>query len=181
MKKILLIVGLITSLFSTTIFAVTADVLRHTIPAAACQPSNSAYADKLYLSNNGWNFASGQTGSARLYCSLPLSVYAGDFLLNNNDIVAVRVAYRDTDGTASNARVFARMYSRSTPGVTSWHKWFDSNSSPNVGYTNGWAGGTPNRDIRWYDFQGAYVYMYRAETTEYPVFVGIDFLFPPVQ
>lgn len=181
MKKILLITGLIASLFSATAFAVTADLLRHTIPAAACQPYNAATADKLYLSTNGWNFVGGQTGVARLYCSLPLSIFAGDIIFNNNDITTVRVAYRDTDGMLGNARVWTRMYSRTTPGLTNWHKWYDSNSSPITVYTNGWAGGTASRDINWYDFQGAYIYMYRANTTEYPVFVGIDFLSRPVQ
>lgn len=180
MKKILLIIGLIASLFSATTFAVTPHVYRHAIPAAACQPDNSTNADKLYLASNGWNFVGGQTGGARLYCSLPLSVYVGDFIANNNDISVVRVAYRDTDGRATSARVFARMYSRSTSGVTSWRKWFDSNSFPGTGYTHGWAGGA-GWDINWYDFQGAYVYMYRANTTQYPVFVGIDFLSPPVE
>lgn len=179
MKRILLTTfSIIAGLFANIIHAATTEVANHTIPAAACQPNSTSAAAKIYLSSNGWNFLSGQTGTAVLYCSLPLSTFAGYVSGPNNDLTMIRLAYRDTDGQGTAARIYARMFSRTTTGSTLWHQGFNSNTAAATGYTNGWASG--GYDFNWYDFQGAYVTMYRANTSQYPVFVGIDFLFPPI-
>ncbi len=177
-RKVLTITSLCLLGFAGTGQATTQGILEHNIPAASCQPADLESTQMLILYSRGWRFRTNAVGSARLYCTLPLSYLKGDLIANNNDITLMRMAYTDPDGQGVNARVYSCLYKTSTPGPVNWYCNIDSNNSAITVPTQQWNSNV-DHDLDIYSFEGAYVSISRTGPNIHPVFTGIDFL-PPL-
>lgn len=149
------------------------DINAHTIPASMCTPASILDAQKLTLGTTGWQFSYPSTGYVTLYCPLPLNVYGGNYGTTAKDIYNYRVYYRDSDGVGANARLYTYFNELSIGGLVSFSGFWDSNSVSQTSYNA--ALKFFQKDLQWGRLNGFYVRMYRANTSQYPAFGGIDF------
>ncbi len=141
------------------------------VPASMCEPTSPASADKLRLGSNGYYFRRANTGFATLHCPIPYK--SADFVGGESVyMLNYRLFYRDTDGNGNAARVYTWFLERSINGTVSFSDLLDSNTYPDTGYS---------AQFRFMDtflgldqLHGLYVVMYRANTSQRPVFSGFD-------
>lgn len=149
------------------------DLVATTIPASACELSNSVQANKVHLSNGSWMFRSGATGGVIFNCPMPLNAFTVSDNSNDNDLTHFRVWYRDTDATGNQAALSARLKRRSTNGGLFFGPVWNSN---NVNIAVHTAQIQPTlHDMA---LSGQYmiqVVMSRANASQNPMFTGIDF------
>ncbi|MGR9053132.1 MAG: hypothetical protein ACU84J_10825 [Gammaproteobacteria bacterium] len=149
------------------------DLVATTIPASACTPANNVQAGLVYLSNGSWMFTGNATGGVVFYCPLPLNSYTVSDNTNDNDMTHFRVYYRDTDATGSAANVTARLVRRRTDGSTLLGAQFNSD---NVNIDVHTAQIQPYlHDLAFSAIYSMQVTMARRNTSENPMFTGIDF------
>jgi hypothetical protein len=104
------------------------DLRATTIPAAACQPESDAQAARVVLAGSAWTFSGVNTGTITFYCPLPINGNTEFDASNDNDMTAIHVLYRDTDGMGAGAEVTARLLFR-TPSLFSVGAAWSSNAS----------------------------------------------------
>jgi len=149
------------------------DLIATTIPASSCTPVNSKQAEMVFLQNGSWVFRNGVTGGVGFYCPLPLNAYTVSNNTNDNDMTHFRIYYRDTDGKGTAATLTARLKRKLTNGAQLWGTQWNSN---NVNVSGQTAQIHPYlHDLA---FSAQYVMnvtMGRNNTTQRPIFTGIDF------
>ncbi|WP_444995322.1 hypothetical protein [Aliikangiella sp. IMCC44359] len=161
----------------------------YTIPASACQPTNSLEDEKLKLLNGAYVFRANETGSASLLCPLPLNGWRAGVDLFNQDfndptlnMTSFRVYYRDPNNCNTASGVQVRLRYRTATGLNSlnpnWVSW--QTTQPGEFCFPGISTNTTRevplvhslRDDRLYHFL---VIIKRSSTSESVVFSGIDF------
>ncbi|MEZ5537036.1 MAG: hypothetical protein R3F02_15615 [Thiolinea sp.] len=165
-------------IYSNTLLANDTDLVATTVPASACVPVSSTDMNRARLSNGAWVFSGSSTGTIRLYCPLPVNAFTLSNSSNDNDITRYRVYYRDSDATGNDAIVRTRLVYRTSSGMfyagSTW-----SSNTPNFSSTSL----TGNRidihpnphDVRSNALYSFYISIYRRNTSQNPVFSGIDF------
>jgi hypothetical protein len=105
------------------------DLRATTVPATACQPATNPMAALVQISNAAWTFAGNSTGTVYLYCPLPINGNTVSGAGDDNDMTALRIYYRDSDGTGNAAEVRARLIYRRSDGLYSGGAEWSSNSN----------------------------------------------------
>jgi hypothetical protein len=151
------------------------DLWHRTVPASACAPLDSAYAAKVRLQNGGWRFDGANTSTVAFYCPIPMNAWpADDAQPNYTTMQFYRVWYRDSDGTAVNARVTVSLKYRGLDGL--WHDVagdLNSNVFADTGFTTKIINSVHQFETdALYSF---YVTIYRANSNQTVEFHGIDF------
>jgi hypothetical protein len=149
------------------------DLLATTVPATACQAANPTSDGKLRLVNGAWVFLPGVSGTAYLWCPLPVNMYTVSDASQDNDITSYRIYYRDEGPTS---QVTVRLGYRDLDGFT-W-------TGPTWVSPDG-AGNAQDHQANPHDVViGLYSFMVtltRAGVEEDPAFSGIDFIPPSIQ
>ncbi len=163
------------ALFSLTgqVAANDRDLRATTIPASACELSNSVQADKVFLSQGSWVFRTGETGGVIFNCPLPLNAYTVSDNSNDNDMTHFRVYYRDTDATGIESTLTARLQRKSTSGTLFLGPQWNSNNVNIAVHT-----AASHSTVHELAFSGQYmiqVTMGRTNANQRPMFTGIDF------
>lgn len=146
--------------------------VRVSIPASACTPANPYSQSLVRITNGAYNFLSDITGQATFYCPLSLDTDVIPRLPLNSIHQAV-VLYRDTDGTGNSAFVYALLQRRDVNGVQNVSNEFTSNSRAVTNNTFGCI--TFNHNFSSSNLYFFRVIMTRSNTTQDPVFSGINF------
>ncbi len=151
------------------------DLRAEMIPATACQPQSSSEAAKIFLSNAGWAFLGGATGTVYLWCPLPLHRFSHMGRLMN-ELSFYNIHYRDTDADGGDAEVAVTLYERTAPNlfIVNDSTW-TSNSFPFSGTEGNFqtkSVGPIELSGNFYSFQ---VQMTRNNVNESPSFFGIGF------
>ena len=148
------------------------EIVKHTIPASLCEPDTHSE-KKLMLKNGVYTFGGSSWGWAALYCPLPLGPQAGS-PGPRNDIPGFRVYYLDSDGMASESRVIVRFMAQTYRGFIYSGPYWDSNNHAETGFNIDYMfAPTDLSDKALYYYR---VRLYRANTAQYPLFSGIDFI-----
>ena len=152
------------------------DLLATTVPATACQPANPTSHGRVGLTNGAWVFLPGVTGTAYLWCTLPVNMYTVSDASQDNDITYYRILYRDSDGAGNAAQLTVRLGYRHQAGFT-WagSTWVSTGAADTNTFDHHW---NPH-DVA----VGVYSFMVtitRTVETEDPAFGGIDFIPPAI-
>jgi hypothetical protein len=150
------------------LFANDQDLIATTVPATSCQAANPTSDGKLRLVNGSWVFLPNTSGTAHLWCPLPVNMYTVSDASQDNDIQNYRIFYRD-EGPASQVTV--RLGYRDTDGLT-WTgpEWVSVDGPGNARDTH-----TNMHDV----VVGLYSFLVTLTRTglqEDPAFSGIDFI-----
>lgn len=106
-----------------------------TIPAASCRPHADSE-QKIKIDTGVWVFRSGQTGTAALYCPLPLRSDTATLISLGN----FRVYYLDSDGSGTGVSVAVRLMHRKSNASGIWFSgsgWI-SDTAPQADQNKGW-------------------------------------------
>jgi hypothetical protein len=152
------------------------DLIHRTVPASACAPVDPIQSAKVRLTNGAWQFEGASIGTVNFYCPLPMNAFPADNSEPNyTHMEFFRVWYRDSDGSATAARVTAYLRHRALNGgwLIAHAGMFSSNGFANVGFSvkKFFADHTFQTDAL-YSF---YVTLYRANTDRNVEFHVIDF------
>jgi len=166
--------GMALALVSNDAFAI--EQYNISIPASACQPITPD-SHLIQMTNSAWSFRSGQTGQAILYCPLPLR--SGDLTGTSITIDNIRIFYRDTDASGTQANISVRLIHRRTDqgGIFLTGSAWSSNIGSNTGYNAAFH--NINRLLSTNVIYSFRVVMERVNASEDPVFGGIDLKIPP--
>lgn len=148
------------------------DLVATTIPASACELSNSNQADMVYLSNGSWMFVGNNTGDVSFSCPLPLNAFTVADNTNSNAMTHFRIWYRDTDATGTATELTARLKRRNPNGSTLFGSLWNSNSVNYGGHTV--RTHAYNHSLAASGQYHVYVTMARNDPDERPMFSGID-------
>jgi hypothetical protein len=152
------------------------DLTHRTVPASSCAPLDAGQSAKVRLQNGAWRFDGANTGTVSLYCPLPMNAFPADNSEPNyTQMEFFRVWYRDSDGTAVNARVTASLRYRALDG--GWESAhpgaFNSNVYVSTGFSTKIFDATHTFETdAIYSF---YITIYRANADQTVEFHGIDF------
>lgn len=149
------------------------DLVATTIPASACELSNSDQADKVFLQQGSWRFRTGVTGGVIFNCPLSLNRFTVSDNSDDNDMTHFRVYYRDTDATGNRATLTARLKRRNINGGLFFGPQWNSNNVNIAAHT-----AQIQPTLHQMAFSGQYmvqVTMGRSSADQHPMFTGIDF------
>jgi hypothetical protein len=152
------------------------DILGHAIPANMCAPHGASAESKLRLTPLGWEFRPQETGTAWLYCPLPFTTFAnseGGPGKAFSDILEYRVYYRDTDGTEVNSTVMVFVFDRSSSGRFTLSGRWTSNGNTETNHTLDTK--SINKNLNADTLHGFLIWMTRSNSSQSPIFGGIDF------
>jgi hypothetical protein len=145
------------------------DLVATTVPASACQAANPNSAGLLRMVNGSWVFLPGASGTAHLWCPLPLNQYTVSNVSQDNDITGYRIYYRDEGPTS---QVTVRLGYRDVDGLTWTGPTWVSADGP--GNATDLHGNMHDVVVGLYSF---FVTLTRAGLEEDPAFSGVDFIF----